>query len=81
MTWFREYVISGGKLGNDRRVVRRTVPAAGLPVDVTCFANVRQRFAGENQVDTQPGIASKAGGPVIPPAEGFFGLFELPKDI
>ncbi len=54
---------------------------AWIRVDTTGAAHPRQRWAAQNVIDPEPVITAKSPGTVIPPAETFFGLIELPEHV
>jgi len=62
-------------------MVGRSFPGPWFDIDIARRAAACHCVAGQDQIDPQSGIAPEAGGPVVPPAEGLFGLLELAKHV
>ena len=77
----REYVTSKTEFSDNRRVIRGPFPHPGFLVHIASRATVGHRFVSENKIDAQARVTAEAGSSIVPPAERFFGMLELPKDV
>jgi hypothetical protein len=69
------------EFGDDRGVVGRTFVFPGFDIDTTAAAFRGQDDAAQDVIDTQTVIAVEGPRAIIPPAEAFIRLVELPEDV
>jgi hypothetical protein len=69
------------EFGDHRGMVGRPFVFPGLDIDTAPAAFRRQNGAAQDMIDSQAVIAVERPGAIIPPAEAFIRLVELPEHV